>query len=938
MMAISKKKKTTKAPRPGSGNFWSNLGTGAAVLLALAGQFLFLKGSQALGMFLTVAGLGLLAAIVLGWLDLSKISFLISLPKSPVKPKVKIRPAASFPRRGSSGKSSRGVVPTFETFKGITPLGIFRTFLVLAAIYLGSKGQAALADMGRADTVGLWYYFVGVILFLAALWPWKREGLKLLPLAPKVEWALFGAVMVLAAFLRLYKLDTIPSGIFFDMGFQGYGALKILHERWFPWELNITENFPSAPVPIYFGALWFMFFKNTQFNLNLFYVTMSLASFPLIYWTFRQLAGPRVALLSLYILAVMRWNLNFSRNSFPPSLLPFFMFATLGCLLYGLRTKKLWPFVTAGVLFPVGLYAYQTYVMFTVVVFLCALYECVNNWQAVKANAKHLAVFSAIFLVLSGPFFKAMLTGESSTRIKQLSIFNRCKEQHSIQPLLVNLKYTALMYNLRGDPNPRHNLQDHRQLDDVTGFLLLFGVFYALARGWRRKYFYGLVGFFVMAVPCLITIDPAHSSRMYCQTAFVAFLSACVVSALWSRARSLGGQKGEILFLLFLVPPMGLMLKQNFHTYFVEQANNYASWAEFSIAESTIGRKFADYGDKYDCYVSPRYYSHYTIDYLDYFFLDKVKRMDLPETLAALPAPGRGLLYAMEQGRTGVLDTLRSYFPGGEAEIDKDPNGGGFLYFYRVPPEIVDKARGLKAEFSDGKEGQAAQFPEVLPPGPYHATFTGDIFITLSGEYHFNFPKKMSWTIGGESVREGVGVKLAKGFHPVKIHWTQPEGNSGLAITFDGPSGKKSLLGGSNFMTIPSTLGLKGQYYGSLDFTGVPFLEQWEPVLNFVNGNDFPVQGGAMGVHWSGTLNAPESGNYRFSTRTSGTGGLKIDRHTAIPDGKPQGEVHLTKGPHSIDVYYAKPNGWGADFTFLWIKPGDMSFDVVPNSAFGEVR
>ena len=93
-----------------------------------------------------------------------------------------------------------------------------------------------------------------------------------------------------------------------------------------------------------------------------------------------------------------------------------------------------------------------------------------------------------------------------------------------------------------------------------------------------------------------------------------------------------------------------------------------------------------------------------------------------------------------------------------------------------------------------------------------------------------------------------------------------------------------------------------------------------------------------MAIHWSGTLNVPETGKYRFSTRTSGRGGLKIDNRTVIAQGANQGETSIMAGTHTVDVYYAKQNGWGADFSFLWIKPGSSAYEVVPNSAFGEVR
>lgn len=546
----SPKKKTRPVKKAGDSDLSSLWLYGLAVLLFAGGQFLAFKGVQGAGIILSLLGALLFTAVYNGWVQvpsLSLPSFGGRKGSSKPKPVKVVKPKAS----------PKSIYRAPKAAASLSLWGFVRIALILAAFYFAIRGQLDLINM--ITDRGRNFYLIGTALFLLAMWPNRREGLKLVPLTAKVEWTLFGSIMVLATFLRIYKLDTIPSGVFFDMGFQGYEGLRVLHEyipQFFSWlphfwrgqcplpfEMNITENFPSAPVPYYAGALWFLFFKNTQFNLNLLYVTFCLASFPLIYWTFRQLSGPRVALLALYILAVMRWNMIFCRNSFPPSLLPFFMFGTLALLLYGLRTGKRWTFITAGILFPIGLYAYQTYVMFLVAVFLLALYECVTNWKAVKANLPSLGMFALIFLLLSFPFFKAMFTGQSTTRINQLSIFNKCKQEHTIRPFLDNLGYTSLMFNRRGDPNSRHNLQDHRELDDVTGVLFFFGVFYALFRCWRRKHFYTLVGIFIMALPCLITIDFAHSSRMYGMTAFVALAAASTLSSFWEGSGPFGAKR-----------------------------------------------------------------------------------------------------------------------------------------------------------------------------------------------------------------------------------------------------------------------------------------------------------------------------------------------------------------------------------------------------------
>ncbi len=930
MVSKKKQKPSSKVSSSKSSRISYNvLFYGFSVVLLLSGQALIFKQSLAGGIILSVFGLGLAA---LGYFnvnlnDIAWSSFFVS--KSPTASDIK-------PRSQKNSKPQKTAV-TFEKEKNLTPTGIIRTILILIAVILGVKGQILLSDMGHAEIDGLKYYFGGVVLFLFSLWPWKREKLKFIPLSPTVEWTLFALIFILAAFLRIYKLDTIPSGIFFDMGFQGYGALKVLHEGWRPFNLDVGPNFPSAPIPLYIGALWFIFFKNTQFCLNLFYVAWGLASLPLIYWTFRQLSGPRIALLALYILAVMRWNITFCRNSFPPAMIPFFMFGTIAFLLYGLRTSKKWPFVLAGLLFALGLYSYQSYMLFPLAVVLLGFYECVNNWKAVKANALMLIVFSLIFLAVGEPIIWPLLKGQQTGRAAEVSIVSRVKQSHSIEPFIDNLHKTALMFNRRGDPNPRHNLQDHRQLDDVTGFLFFFGFFYILARCWRRKYFYTLTGLAVMSLPCLITIDPAHSSRMYGMTPFVAFASASFLSAIWSRLYALGGKKGEIIFLILLTLPLAEMARENYHTYFVEQAGNVASWGEFSIAETTIGKHFAQYGDKYDCYVSPRYYGFFTINYLAYFQQDHIFRLDLPLTPAKMPAPGRGLYFALEEGRTGVLDLLKTLYPGGEAEVDNDPNGSPFIYFFRVPPEEIDKIRGLKMEsFKSSSPLQAAAFPQNLPQGPYRASFTGELLIDRSGVYEWNVSKNgglFTWSIGGHPVLPGSKLNLAKGFYRVKMNWNTPAGPPVLSFSYTLSTGEKGLLTSQNFNSLSYDRGLKGSYYVTSQ-PKVPVLVQWDPVINFINGNDFSYPlGNSMIIRWTGHLKAPKTGAYVFSAQSSGTTEIRLDTKPVSPN-KP--EAYLTEGFHSLEVTYHINAGWGGNCNLSWLVPGAKKLEIIPNQYFGE--
>jgi hypothetical protein len=254
------------------------------------------------------------------------------------------------------------------------------------------------------------------------------------------------------------------------------------------------------------------------------------------------------------------------------------------------------------------------------------------------------------------------------------------------------------------------------------------------------------------------------------------------------------------------------MGSENFREYFVEQANFYASWREYSTVETTIGKRCAQYGDKYDCFITPTDDGHYTILYFAYFQREHLFRLDVPSCLSKIPAPGRGLYFAIQQDRTGILELLKDMYPGGEAELVNDPEGTPYVYFYKVPPEQVDQVRGLKAEVSsDPSIKRIPAFPLGLPAGPYRAKLTGNIYIDQTGSYQFYPFKsggKFSWSIAGKPVPQGSKIDLVKGFHKIDIDLTVPKGTIQLNFNYKLNGGKLQTMTSEVFNSVPCNRGL----------------------------------------------------------------------------------------------------------------------------------
>ncbi len=816
-------------------------------------------------------------------------------------------------------------------------MAAWRWVAIVFAFLFAGMGQYFWMQSSVPKTFGFGFipFTLAVLLFLVALQPWKRENLSNAPLPPMVEYVSLGLILLVAAFFRLYRLGEIPNGMFMDQGNMGLFALKIRFESVRPF-FEIPE-FENPALLLYNLAAWFFVFPATKYGFYLFFAALGLATIPLAYWTLRQLTGPRVALLSMFVFAVMRWHFNFCRNGFPTVQVPFYMFGTLGFLLYGLRTGKRWAFVTSALFFSLGLYTYNAFKLFPLLMLVLGAYELIADRPRMLKNKWNILLFTLLTAVLVSPLALHWAKNGIGGREASNSILTDIKGQKSMKPVWHMLKKTTFMFNREGDDNERHNLANHRMLDDVSGSLFVLGLFYALLRANRRKYFYALAGVAVMSLPCLLSVVPAHANRMLGITVFVAFLIATPLAAVWGRIRAKWGSFGEVAFVLFIA--LGLlwpMAMQNFQVYFVKQTsiNSYwetSFWGGYSIDASQVGAAVAREADAYDFVMFTRLATHPTVNFLGYKYRDHIRTMKPPEGLTpGATASGRGLCFALLGEHEGYLRTLKALYPEGKTQDFKDLNGRTYLYLFRVPAEAVEKAKGLRSE--GGRD--FSRFPESLPPGPYRETLRGSLLVPSTGRYHLRVDSNadVSVRVGGADATGLLALK--KGFYPVEIDLAVPSGDARLKLSLVSVKGTVIDLPASSWTSL-RVGGLEATYYPVNEWKGDPALVQIDPMVNFVNGTDFPYTNWQMSVRWEGTLLAPTSGEYTFTTQTEEKTALYIDGREVIRWNRSprNGKVYLSKGAHTLRLDFEKI--LGPTLSLLWKEPGSVTACPVPNTAFG---
>ncbi len=713
-----------------------------------------------------------------------------------------------------------------------------QSLILLCALALAITGQAFLIQKDNPATLipGLLLYSLAVGAFLKVLpKPLTFISHTSEPFTTFEGLALFLILLVALGF-RLYHSSDFPNGIFTDEACSAWAGLKMARENWSLLQ-NIGAFLPFYPNYIsntYWSTLWFTFFSPTQFHFFLLSVTLGLAAFPGIYWTFRQWTGPRTALLSLYILSVMRWHVTYSRSGHPAIEILLYMFGSLALWTKGFRSGNRLYFIPATLLTAMGFESYQAYYAF---IFFLTLYFLIewreSQWKAKSSWPVLVSVYLAA-LAVGWPWLR-YLNQRGGLGMPQggSAFFQFHFDKAGLRAFLDHCLETFLQFNRMGDSWSVHNLPFHRLLDDVTGLFFVLGFFLAWSRLSQRKNLFALMGFIVMGLPAFLSKFPTSASRMIGTTPFIALLTALAAEAIGEKIKEIAPRTGPKWWVAFTTVFIALMTFQNYHVYFDEQTKNYDCRRCDSPQETAVGNAVREGGDSCEDYLSSRFYGHYAVMFLGYFQRKHMQELDLPGSLS-LPnwSPGQAVLFALDEGQTGVLELVKNLYPGGETRFLKDSLGHTLVFFYRVPAEeILRNCNNAKKILQSNFGLKGKYWSSLNPPNPpvlvhqdplINFTFRNDFPLrkfpplivrwngflntTIEGDYHFLAlaTDQVKMFLNGREVltgenRESGSVFLKKGPRLIEVDFQKTSGtDTALSLLWKKP-------GNDKFEVIPPT-------------------------------------------------------------------------------------------------------------------------------------
>lgn len=335
----------------------------------------------------------------------------------------------------------------------------------------------------------------------------------------KYIWLLLAIIILCAFTIRFAKIESIPAGIYPDEAVNGTDAQEAIATG--EYKLFYESNNGREGLFINLQALSIKTFGSTQLGLLFWPVIFGTLTALGTFFLNRELFGStRAGLIGAYLIAFSYWSINFSRIGFRAVMVPFLLVWSFYFLFKGLRTKKYSDFISAGMIFGLGVH---TYIAFRVsplvlVALFCAL--MVSRRQFIKHYWKHALIFTFALFITAAPMLYDFFISHPehyASRTSQISVLNpETNQGHLLAMIFETFVLSLAKYNFWGDQNWRHNYPPYPLLNPIAGISFLVGFFYIIYKflrlSWLRLrhnirddkfhiYLFLLAWFFVLLIP-----------------------------------------------------------------------------------------------------------------------------------------------------------------------------------------------------------------------------------------------------------------------------------------------------------------------------------------------------------------------------------------------------------------------------------------------------
>src|SRR3989344_2748902 len=295
-------------------------------------------------------------------------------------------------------------------------------------------------------------------------------------------------IIIIATYLRVANIKSVPPGLYPDEAMNGNNALEALATDDF--KVFYPENNGREGLFINIQALFLSLFGNEPWVLRLPSAIFGILTVLGIYFLTRELFKDKtLSLLAAFLLATSFWHIDFSRIGFRAIMAPFFLVWGIYFLLLSLRKARepsrpksyILYSIFSGIFYGLGFYSYIAYrATPIIIIFILALYFFEAKKGAVlKYFYRNATLFLISAFIVTIPLNIYFLENPQDFlgRTSQISVLS---SETPTKDFLVNTLKTAGMFNFVGDWNWRHNIAGKPLLFWPIGITFLVGLVLSL--------------------------------------------------------------------------------------------------------------------------------------------------------------------------------------------------------------------------------------------------------------------------------------------------------------------------------------------------------------------------------------------------------------------------------------------------------------------------
>ena len=376
-------------------------------------------------------------------------------------------------------------------------------------------------------------------------------------------------VLILAGFLRFYRLNQAPPGLHEDealVGNDAWEAWRSGHFRVFYAESQGREGLMINLQAMVLG----MTGSHSPGVLRWPGALLGTLTVLGVYALAQEVAGGEVGLLAAFLLAISFWHISISRFGTRAVAAPFFLVWSLVLLWLAVRrlqdgTRNWWAVAVAcGIVYGLGFYTYTPYRL-TLLLLLVVFGVLKRDYQ--PQTMKKVAVIvvgTAMAIILPLLLFAWRHPVRFFLRFQTLPGWQTA---NPVGELVRNTMKTAAMFFWAGDTNPLHNIPGRALLFWPVGLLFVLGLGVAI-----RRQRWLLAWIIIGLLPAIIANEGIpHSWRSILAAPPVFIVAAQGGVWLWERAR-------RSVSLAILQPAAlvvcGLLAIEAYRSYFNVWAND----------------------------------------------------------------------------------------------------------------------------------------------------------------------------------------------------------------------------------------------------------------------------------------------------------------------------------------------------------------------------